>query len=102
MSIMLHQIITLNRNLNNPPNPTASGIEAPHGVECKQGKASEHIQQIAYVDDLIDTLLKSHSLRGWERSYLNAAKATKRRSERQIEKLQAIATRLGVSEEGEA
>lgn len=97
---MLHEILTFKPKLNNPQILTPSGIEAPHGVECSQGKACTDIQQIAYIDELIATLLESPDLRGWERAYVTAAKATKRRSERQIQKLQAIASWLGIAIEG--
>jgi len=48
-------------------------------------------------EELIEKLLQCCQLRGWERSYVLAAKATKRRSKRQIEKVEAIAAHLSQS-----
>jgi hypothetical protein len=67
--------------------------------------ASRSMQFFAYSEDLIATLLQCPNLRGWERSYVIATKNTRRRGRRQLEKLEAIATRLGIAlvlEGGEA
>ncbi len=70
------------KKLNNSEIPTASATQAPH-------------------DELIAALLESPDLKGWERTYVLAAQNTKRRSAKQIQKIQAIATRLGLTEGGE-
>jgi hypothetical protein len=65
------------KKLNNSEIPTAPATQAPH-------------------DELIAALLQSPNLRGWERSYVVATRNTKRRSERQLEKVRAIAARFGL------
>jgi hypothetical protein len=56
------------------------------------------------LEESIDRQLESSRLKGWERFYVNAAKASKRHSERQIAKVEPIAAHLthSFSEKGGA
>lgn len=53
-------------------------------------------------EELIEKLLQSPQLRGWERLFVSTISKCPKPGSRQLEKVQAIATRLGVSEGSEA
>jgi hypothetical protein len=69
-------------------------------ADSKEPGDREKPQTQAPHDELIAALLESPDLKGWERSYALATRNTKRRSDKQIQKIKAIATRLGISEGG--